>query len=170
MEKIRKSFYPIEFKKAIWNLYAQERNLEQLKRSIQELHGQGNLSETVADTRTVKRIIDDLQDADLAILMTLPEPVLALRHDYESVKAVLERHASNKDEEAEQAERSGHWPALRQAAKEAGEQLETPIAQLLGFPGGIPGIVTSHSRGLRTPGKYTSPGKRASRAWRCVNT
>jgi hypothetical protein len=38
------------------------------------------------------------------------------------------------DEDLGQAERSGHWPALRDTAKALRDQLYIPLAQLLGFP------------------------------------
>jgi hypothetical protein len=38
------------------------------------------------------------------------------------------------DEDLAQAERSGHWPALRDTAKALRHQLYVPLAQLLGFP------------------------------------
>jgi hypothetical protein len=39
-----------------------------------------------------------------------------------------------KEEDSYQAERSGHWPGLRQVAQELTNQLEVPLLQLLGFP------------------------------------
>lgn len=108
-----------QMKQTIWDLAAKlgEEELQAIQTSLDRIREKDELKEDVPDTRTIKRIIGELQSLPIPVLKSLPEHIWLLRRDYKEIAQPKEQ-APTKSEPDELV-----VPLLMQRTKEHQDRL-----------------------------------------------